>query len=168
MSSNPKEIYEELKRKKIDKLTAVDLLIYLISNNDNFEVREESIKFLQRIGIKNDKVFSLFENVLISDPIPEIRKLGAQYLKELFQGKAISPLKWSLEHEKSWQLLLYIVSTLCELNAKPIFIDKIKRLNNYRFVKSLTHLIDNEEIQNLDISELAEIIKNYIIINYIE
>ncbi|MFW9822055.1 MAG: leucine-rich repeat domain-containing protein [Candidatus Thorarchaeota archaeon] len=168
MSSNPKEIYEDLKKEKIDKSTAVDLLIYLISNNDNFEVREESIKMLQKIGIKNNKIFSVFEDVLISDPILEIRKLGAQCLKELFQEKAISPLKWALEHEKSWQILLYIVSTLYELNAYPIFIDKIKRLNNYRFIKSLTPLIESEEIQNLDVSKLVEIIKNYIIINHIE
>jgi Leucine-rich repeat (LRR) protein len=168
MSSNPKEIYEDLKREKIDKSTAVDLLIYLIGNNDNFEIREESIKILQRIGIKHEKIFTVFENVLISDPIPEIRKLGAQSLKELFREKALSPLKWALEHEKSWELLLYIVSTLYELNAKSFFIDKIKRLNNYKFIKSLTHLIENEEIQNLDISKLVEIIKNYITINYIE
>jgi len=171
MSSNPKEIYEDLEREKIDKLTAVDLLIYLIGNNDNIEIREESIKILQKIGIKNDKVFSVFENALVSDPNLEIRELGAQCLKELFQEKALLPLKWALDHEKSWQILLYIVSSIHELNnhsAKSIFIDKIKRLNNYKFIKSLTRLIKNEEIQNIDISKLVEIIKNYFIINYIE
>ena len=131
MSSNPKKIYEDLEREKIDKLTAVDLLIYLIGNNDNIEIREESLKILQKVGIKNDKVFSVFEDVLVSDPNLEIRELGAQCLKELYQEKALLPLKWALDHEKSWQLLLYIVSSIHELNnhkAKSIFIDRIKRL----------------------------------------
>jgi Leucine-rich repeat (LRR) protein len=171
MSSNPKEIYEDLKRGKIDKFTAVDLLIYLIGNNDNFEIREESINILRRIGIRNDKVFSVLENVILSDPIPEIRELGIQCLRELFEEKALTPLKWALDHEKSWQLLLYIISALNEINsysAKSIFIDKIKRLNNYKFIKSLTYLIESEEIQNLDALELLKIVKNYIVINYIE
>ncbi|MHA1987238.1 MAG: leucine-rich repeat domain-containing protein [Promethearchaeota archaeon] len=171
MSSNPKKIYEDLERKKIDKLTAVDLLIYLISNNDSIEIREESIKFLKEIGIKNDKVFSVFEDILVSDPNLEIRELGVQCLKELFQEKALIPLKWALDHEKSWQLLLYIVSSIKDINnhsVKSIFIDKIKRLNNYKFIKSLTGLIKNKEIQNIDLSKLVDIIKNYIIINYIE
>ena len=171
MALNPKKIYEDLVQEKIDKLTAVDLLIYLIGNNDSIEIREESIKILQKIGIKNDKVFSVFEDVLVSDSSPEIRELGAQCLKDLYQEKALLPLKWALDHEKSWQLLLYIVSSIHELNnhrAKSIFIDKIKKLNNYKFIKSLTRLINNEEIQNLDTSKLVEIIKNYIIINHIE
>jgi len=171
MPSNPKKIYEDLKREKIDKLTAVDLLIYLISNNDNIEIREESLKILQRIGINNDKVFSVFEDVLVSDPNPEIRELSVQCLKELFQEKGLPPLKWALDHEKSWQILLYIVSSIQDLNnhsAKSIFADKIKRLNNYKFIKSLTRSIKNEEIRNLDVLKLGEIIKNYIVINYIE
>ncbi|MHA2088279.1 MAG: leucine-rich repeat domain-containing protein, partial [Promethearchaeota archaeon] len=171
MSLNPTKIYEDLKREKIDKLTAVDLLIYLISNSDNIEIREESIKILQKIEIKNDKVFSVFEDILVSDPNPEIRELGAQCLKELFQEKALLPLKWALDHEKSWQLLLIIVSYINEINnhsAKSIFINKIKKLNNYKFIKSLTRLIKTEEIKNLGISKLVEIINNYIIINHIE
>jgi Leucine-rich repeat (LRR) protein len=171
MASNPKKIYEDLEREKIDKLTAADLLIYLIGNSDNIEIREESLKILQRIGVNNNKVFSVLEDVLVSDPNMEIRELGAQSLKKLFQEKALPPLKWALDHEKSWQLLLYITSSILEFNsqsAKSVFLDKIKRFNNYNFIKSLTGLIRNEEIQNLDISKLAEIIKNYIIINHIE
>ncbi|MHA2392714.1 MAG: leucine-rich repeat domain-containing protein [Promethearchaeota archaeon] len=171
MALNPKKIYEDLESEKIDKLTAVDLLIYLIGNSENVEIREESIKIFHKLGIKNDKVFSVLEDVLVSDPNMEIRELSIQCLKDLFKEKAISPLKWALDHEKTWQLLLYIVSTIHDLNShntKSLFIDKIKRLNNYKFIKSLTDLIKNEEIQLLGLSKLAEIVKNYIIINYIE
>ena len=86
--------------------------------------------------------------MLVSDPNIEIRELGAQSLKKLFQEKALPPLIWALDHEKSWQLLLYITSSILEFNsqsAKSVFLDKIKRLNNYKFIKSLTGLIKNEE-----------------------
>ena len=73
MTLDPKEILDALEREEIDKLTAADLLIYLIGNNDLIELREESIKNLQGIGIKNSKVFSVLENVLVSDPNQELR-----------------------------------------------------------------------------------------------
>ena len=83
MTLDPKKIYEDLEREEIDKLTAVDLLIYLIGNNDLIELRQECIETLLKIGVKNDKVFSVLEGILVSDPNQEIRELGAQSLKTL-------------------------------------------------------------------------------------
>jgi len=171
MALNPKKIYEDLKRKDINSLAAVDSLIFLIGNNENVEIRQESIKILRRIGIKNDKVFSVLEDLLVSDPNQEIRELAADSLKVLFQEKAFSPLKWTLDHESSWQFLLLIVSIIQEINnqkAKSIFIDKIKKFDNYKFIKSLSPLFKTEEILSFKTNELAEIINNYIVIKYFE
>ena len=74
MDLNPKKIQEDLEEEKINKSTAVDLLVYLIGNSDNIEIREESLKIFQGIGVDNDKVFSLLEDVLVSDPNKEIRE----------------------------------------------------------------------------------------------
>jgi Leucine-rich repeat (LRR) protein len=169
MTLNPKKIYEDLESGEIDKLTAADLLIYLIGNNDLIELRQECIETLLRIGVKNDKVFSVFEGLLVSDPNLEIRELSAQCLKILFQEKALPPLKWALDHEKSWQLLLIIVSIIQELNnlkAKSVLFDKLKKIDDYKFIKSLRTLLNTEEIQNLRSKTLAEIINNYIVINH--
>lgn len=171
MTLNPKKIYEDLEREGIDNLTAIDLLIYLIGNNDNVQFRQESIKTLLKIGVKNDKVFSCLEDTLVSDPNQEIRELGAQSLKILFQEKALPPLKWALDHEKSWQILLSIVSLIQELNtlkAKSVLFDKIKKIDDYKFVKSLRTLIKTEEIQSLKSKNLAEIINNYVVINHLK
>ena len=134
MTLDPKEIIDALEREEIDKSTAVDLLIYLIGNNDLIEYREDSIKNLQWIGIKNSKVFSVLENVLVSDPNQEIRKLAVESLVALFQEKALPPLKWALDHEKSWEIILLIISIIRDINnsnSKAILYDKIKKIEVY-------------------------------------
>lgn len=171
MTIDPKEILDALEREEIDKSTAVDLLIYLIGNNDLIELREESIKSLQRIGVKNSKVFSVLENVFLSDPNQEIRKLGVESLTALFQEKVLPPLKWALDHEKSWELLLLIVSIIRDINnsnAKAILYEKIKKIRNYKFIKNLGSLLKTQELNSVDINKLEEIIKNYIIANELE
>ncbi len=171
MALNPKKIYEDLERGEIDKLTAVDSLIYLIGNNDLLELRQECLETLLKIGVKNDKVFSVLEDLLVSDHNLEIRELSAQSLKKLFQEKALPPLEWALDHEISWQLLFSIVSIIQELDdakAKSILFEKIKRIDDLKFIKSLRILLKTKEIQSLQIKNLVEIIKNYIIINHLK
>jgi Leucine-rich repeat (LRR) protein len=165
----PRKIHQALNNGEIDKETAADLLIYLIENADIVGFRLESIKTLQKIGNKSEKVFSILENLMISDFYEEIRTMAAITLKYLFQEKALSPLKWSLDHEKSWQFLLDIVSYISEISsdrAKSILIEKIKKFENYQFNKSLSPLFKTEEIYSFDSKKLANIINNYIIIQY--
>ncbi|MFX1279402.1 MAG: hypothetical protein ACFFA3_08295 [Promethearchaeota archaeon] len=169
MTLNPKKIYEDLIKGEIDKTTAADLLIYLISNNDLIDLREECIETLLKVGVKNDKVFSVLENLLVSDPNLEIRELAAKSLRTIFQEKALAPLTWALDHENSWQLLLNLVSIIEELDnikARTIFFEKIKKINDFKFIKSLSKLVNTNDIQNLKTKNLAEIFRNYIVINY--
>jgi len=166
---SPRKIYEALKNGEIDKDSAADLLIYLIENADMVAIRIESIRTLEKIGIKNNKIFSILENLVISDSAEEIRILAAHTLKSIFHEKALSPLKFALEHEKAFQFLMDIISNICEINndsTKSIFIDKIKKFEDYKFNKSLNSLFKTNEIQGFNNKKLAEIIKNYIIIKF--
>ncbi len=169
MALTPKKIYEDLKKKDIDKLTAADLLIDLIEADLSIDTRLECIEILKKIDLKHKKIFSILENLLISDSEPLIRQLAANTLKDLFREKALSPLKWALEHEKSWQFLLTLTSIISEIDtqkAKSILLDKIKKIDNYQLNKSLSPLFKSKEIQSFSTDKLVEIIKNYIIINY--
>lgn len=169
MVKTPKEVYHDFKKKDIDKLTAVDLLIYLLENANSDDTRIECLKILQKIGNKNQKIFSILENLLISDSNEEIRILAANTLKILFRDKVLIPLRWALKHEKSWQFLMDIILTITEINddnAKSILIEKIKNFENYKFNISLSSLFKNKEIYYFNVMELAEIANNYIIIKY--
>ena len=171
MALTPKKIYEDLKKKEIDKQSAADLLIFLIENADYVETRLESINTLQKIDFKNKKIFSILENLLISDSYEEIRTLAANTLKVLFREKALSPLKWALEHEKSWQFLMKLVLIISEIDnkaAKSILIDKIKKFDIYKFNTSLSTFFKTKEIRKFNTEKLIEIINNYVIINYFE
>jgi Leucine-rich repeat (LRR) protein len=173
MALNPKKIYNEFRKSVIDKESAVDSLIYLIENADSIETRLMSIKILLKISSKNDKTFSILENLLISDSNEEIRILAANNLNILFQEKALAPLQWALEHEKSmsWQFILDIVSIINKFtnkNTKKVFVEKIKKFDNDKFTKSLSPLFESGEIHNNDIDDLANIIANYVIIKFFE
>ena len=106
MALSPKKIYDDFNKKDIDKLSAADLLISLIENSDKVDTRLKSIETLEKIAAKSKNVFNILENLLISDNSEEIRYLAAKTLKVLFREKALSPLKWALEHEKSLQFLM--------------------------------------------------------------
>lgn len=167
---NPKKIYEDLKNGDLDKDSATDLLIFLIENADSTETRLKSINTLQKIGSRNEKTFNILENLLISDTDEEIRNSAAKTLLELYQEKALSPLKWALEHERSFQFLLNIVSNITRINtddAKSALIEKIKKFD-YRFNKSLAPFFKTKEIHSFDANLLAEIINGYIVIKFFE
>ncbi|TFG28303.1 MAG: hypothetical protein EU532_05535 [Promethearchaeota archaeon] len=169
MFKTPKEVYHDFKKKEIDKLTAEDLLIYLLENAKTDDIRIECLKILQKIGSKNQKIFSILENLLISDSNEEIRILAANILKILFRDKFLIPLRWALQHETSWQFLMDIILTITEINdenAKSILIEKIKNFENYKFNSSLSNLFKNKHINNFKVAQLAEIASNYIIIKY--
>jgi len=77
MPLTPKAIYEDLKNKDLDYTSALELLITLIDNTDNVDTRLESIRILEKIQAKDDKVYKLLENLLISDSNEYIRNLAA-------------------------------------------------------------------------------------------
>ena len=171
MALTPRKIFEDFKKKEIDKASAADMLISLIENAYTNETRLESIQILQKIEIKNNKIFSILENLFISDTDEDVRILAANTLKFLFQEKALSPLKWALDHEKSWRFLILIVSILSELNndeSKSILIEKIIKFENSKFTTSLSSLVKTKEIFSFDIKKLAKIVENYVLIKYFE
>ena len=64
MDLTPEKIYEDFRKNNLDKSTAFELLISLIEHSDDDNIRVESIKNLEKIGIDNNKLFKLFENNL--------------------------------------------------------------------------------------------------------
>ena len=67
MLITPSKIYEDFKNNILDKLSAVNILISLIENSKNNIIRTESIEIIEKIGYKDEKIFNILENLLISD-----------------------------------------------------------------------------------------------------
>jgi len=167
MTLTPNLIYENLRKKEIDKQSAIYLLISLIENVDDIETRLESIETIEKINLRSDEVFEFLENLCVSDLDDEIRSSAAITMKNMFLEKAIQPLKWGLEKDNSVKSLIAIVSSLGDINnnkVKSVLIEKIKEIDEIQLNRYLKNLFEHQNIEDLSNKELAEILINYYIV----
>jgi len=176
MASSPRKIYEEFLDKSLDKNSAVLLLISLIENVDDNEVRFDSINILRKIEALDDRVFKLLENLLVSDSNEKIRNAACLYIQNHFLYKASAPMKWAIQHETDYHCIINIIKTLSMINdaeSKSIlidelnkikirkFIDERKKYDNEKFKQSLRDLLKIKKLEDFNTIELADIIINY-------
>ena len=93
MELTPNKIREEYKNNKINRHSAIELLISLIENSESKDIRLDSIVYLGAISGKNDRIFKLFENLLISDSNAKLRKFSAEFIKNNCKPKKNSEMK---------------------------------------------------------------------------
>ena len=89
-------------------------------------------------------------------------------LKTLYQEKAIPPIKWALNHEKSLNCLITIIKNLGDFKgnkAKSVLIRKIYNINDNEFKYNIENIIQNQELETLSNSVLAGIIISYFLIS---
>ena len=168
MVLSPKNIYKDFRNGDIDKYSAIEILISLIENIDNSDIRLECIDILQKIDFRNEKIFSLLENLMLSDSNEKVRISAANTLKEIFNEKALPPLRWALENEKSLHCLSKIISVIGEIknpSARLILIEKINEINSKKYKYNLKILFEKDQIKEFTNKELAELLINYFIIS---
>lgn len=171
MPLTPNAIYKDFKNKDLDYDSALELLITLIDNTDNINTRLESIEILEKIQAKDDRVFKLLENLLISDSNKEIRNKAAHFIKTYFLDRALKPMIWALEHEPAIKCIITVISTFSEINdekSKSILIDKLAYLYNQEFKYNLKDVFISKRIENFTIKDLAEILINYFFITFLK
>ncbi|MFX0028719.1 MAG: leucine-rich repeat protein [Candidatus Hermodarchaeota archaeon] len=114
----PKEIYKNFKQKNLDKSKASELLISVIENPIELDTRTRisSLKFLGLIGSKEENVYFFLENLLISDLDEVVRGNAASIIIRNFPNKALEPIKWALNHEKSESSIILIIKELEKTN----------------------------------------------------
>jgi len=131
MSSSPRKIYEEFLDKSLDKNSAGLLLISLIENVDDNEIRYDSIYILEKIEALDDRVFKLLENLLVSDSNDKIRNAACLYIQNHFLYKASAPMKWAIQHETDYHCTINIIKTLSMINdaeSKSILINELDKI----------------------------------------
>jgi hypothetical protein len=102
MELSPSKLYLEVVNNRLNKNSAVDLLIALIEGSDNSDIRAESLEIVKKINLNNDKVYRLIENCFISDENSIIRCVAADILfNNLSKAKSFLPLKWASLNESS-------------------------------------------------------------------
>ncbi|MHA2129168.1 MAG: HEAT repeat domain-containing protein, partial [Promethearchaeota archaeon] len=81
MDLTPNEIYENFRRNDVDISKTIDLLISLIENIEDDTVRYECIEILNKLDFKQQKVFKILENILVSDKNENLRYSAAKVIK---------------------------------------------------------------------------------------
>ena len=164
----PREIYSEFENKIIDKRSASEVLINLVENIKDEELREESINYIKKIGLKNQSIFEFLENLFISDDNENIRIAAFKAIKKNFEEKAIKPALYAIFKEKGFKILIPVIEFLIDnfnpFSCKDVLIQKIKNLDN----KFLTYDLNLMRLEDLNLSRLKNIIYDYLLKNSLE
>ena len=176
MSISPERIYREFRQDKLDLSSALSQLVSLVENVEAEGIRKRSLKYLEKIGHKNDEIFKLLENLLISDSSNVIRKIACRAIVTLFDKKALPIMKWTILHETDYDCSIEIIESLLKINniiAKTILTKQIehiiknklilenKSFTNKSFRKDYLTLLRTREITDFSIQELADLLINY-------
>jgi len=154
---NPKEIYSEFQNKIFGKRTASESLINLVENSRDEELREESIKYIKKIGLKNQSTFEFLENLFISDFSAKIRSAAFKAIKKNFEDKAIKPALYAIFKEKGLILIPiieFLIKNFNPFSCRDVLIKKIKNLDN----KVLTYDLNLMNLETLNLLRLKNII----------
>ncbi|MFX0040960.1 MAG: HEAT repeat domain-containing protein [Promethearchaeota archaeon] len=97
----PREIYQRTEELGLEN--SANMLTEIIEKEKDNNKRREAIKYLGLISNNSIKLksecYGLFENLLISDDIIDIKCEAAKALGRIKDQKALKPLKWVLEQE---------------------------------------------------------------------
>ncbi len=184
MDLNPQTILKDYTDKRIDKSTAIKLLVSGIENNDEEQFRLEAISILNALKIKTKTLFEFFENILLSDSSEVIRNAAAKYISANFLEISLPVYQWVIQHETSYYCLITVVNSLVKINtseSKSILFEQvsnirnIKSLNvdkgygNKKYRKALKSYFKRNPINKLSHKQLGAILINFLTVkNLIE
>ena len=109
---NPDQVFESLIKKKISKEEALNYLITVLEKSENSKLRINSLRIIGNISYKNERIFRILENGLISDEIQEIRALSSEIILNQYLQEGLNTLKWAIMNENSAQVLSHFKSIL--------------------------------------------------------
>ena len=178
---NSEDIYLKYKENRIDRNTAINLLISLIDNNTDERSRITSIRNLDKIGVSDQEIYDLLENLVISDKNKGIRDAAAIALKNNFRdnANAILSLLWSIQTnmeelvfldktvEAVFELLKYLKSKK-DIRTANILYKGLNQILHREYAKKISEMVEAKANNNEEwsIEELAEILEKYIFYIY--
>ncbi len=112
----PYLIFERYKLKEFDKASLIKYLVYFIEESQDKKERLEALELLKTIDLKDDKIFTILENIMLSDSNEYVRITAAELVIKNYLRKAEKPLKWMFGHESSYMCLMRLIKALEQVN----------------------------------------------------
>ena len=179
---NPDILYQRFCNKEIDKITLINSLLLLIEESTDEILRIAAINQLRRLGITSDHLFTVMENLIISDTNDQVRNAATRYISYLYSEKSYNIVNWAIQYEESYDCILTMIDTLKKMQSEesrklliseiskilePIkdSIDKQYIFQKYR--KRMKKVFKKKEISNFTMNQLAEILINYKAVSFL-
>lgn len=112
MNLAPEEIYNNINQ--IGKNEGANILFKLYYITDNAIKRQKILKTLFKI--EDTEHFKEIESTLMSDEDYNCRLEAVKILVNFYKDKAIKPLRWALENDRSWKVRVFIIEKLSLLD----------------------------------------------------
>lgn len=109
---NPEKIYVKFLNGFFNRETASDLLVSIIENSDDEELRRESIVFLSKFVFQNNIRYEFFEDLLVSDLDDSVRMLAGKIIIENYQNISLRLINWIIRNETSTKVLVVLFDLL--------------------------------------------------------
>lgn len=159
---NPEKIYADIINGKLNKPEAIEMLVSLIDESNDAQVRAECVEILERIASKTDRVFKTIENCLISDESPFVRSAAVKAIVQNYLKDDLSSLKWVIKNDKSPIVLKTIFDLFEKIDTQQIKLLKKELIKIIERFASVIGVIPEEVNFFLDLEALfAKDNKNY-------
>ncbi len=171
MFLTPEEIIVLFQNKKIDRSSAIEFIISMINNCENEDFRIRSINSLSELNLNDSNIYSILENLLISDPNENVRYAAINALIANFSGENLTPFLWALRNEPCYECLIKIIEALKKINTKNVknlFLKYLQEISHSGFRKSIEGLITTDQITHYSNEGLANLLINYFTLFFLE
>lgn len=157
----PKEIYQFYQNSYLSRISALDLLLYLIDSSNDEILRVESLKYINRINPQRKEIFEFLENLFISEVKESVRFAAFKVLKKNFPVQAIKPIKHAISNETGLFLipLIEFLSQVNPFECYKVIIDRIRNDNEISI--HITNKRDN--LKRLSLKQLKTLFYNYLL-----
>ena len=161
-SITPENICNELKIGKMSESMATDLLISVIEESDDSDLRAECINTFEKLSLKSNRIFEILENLLISDENPLVRSAAAKVIVINFLKDGQNALNWAILHDESPLLLKTILNMFDSVENEHIYNLNEDLTNRINALASMIGIVLKEARFILELEALfAEGKKNY-------
>ncbi|MFX1306057.1 MAG: leucine-rich repeat protein [Promethearchaeota archaeon] len=179
MSLTPKKIFKQFEGNEINKFAAFEQLVSFIENSEDDSIRFDAIQILDKICVFNDSLFTILENIIISEVNEKIRNAAIQFINNRFLNKALVPLKWAIKNETDYNCLVSIIKSLENIRnhrSKSILFKEVKKIKNHKYInkekeienkkfkKIIKNLLKSKKYDYFTNEELSQILINYLTI----
>ena len=122
----PRKIYNDVINNKMTIDEATEFLISLIERSSNNDFRSKCLKIINKLSLKNKKIFIVLENFLVSDENPAVRAAAASGIVRNFLKDCKRPLEWIIQYENSILVIKKIIKLLKKVDDQQFEILKKK------------------------------------------